>query len=95
MFCMLKKKKKIYPVFATKHNLNCEKQSISLMILNGEGWHFLAVKQLSVLLRGITSKNNGDVYSLNCVHSLQQKADVNHKKSYVKIEISVMLWCLL
>ena len=25
------------------------------MISNGEGWHYLAVKKLSALLRGITS----------------------------------------
>ena len=25
-----------------------------------EGWHYLAVKKLSALLRGITSKHHGD-----------------------------------
>ena len=29
-------------------------------------WHYLAVKKLSVLLRGITSKHHGDFYCLNC-----------------------------
>ena len=33
-----------------------------LMIPNREKWHYLAVKKLPVLLRGITSKNNGDFY---------------------------------
>ena len=34
-----------------------------------EGWHYLAVKKLSTLLRGITSKHHGDFYCLNCLHS--------------------------
>ena len=32
-------------------------------------WHYLAVRRLSALLRGITSNNNGDFYCLNCFHS--------------------------
>ena len=39
------------------------------MISNGEGWHYLAVKKLSPLLRGITSKHHGDFYCLNCFYS--------------------------
>ena len=30
------------------------------MISNGEKWHYLAVKNLSALLRGVTSKHNDD-----------------------------------
>ena len=43
MFCMLKKKK-INSVYVSKHNSDCERQVIFLMIPNGEGWHYLAVK---------------------------------------------------
>ena len=32
-------------------------------------WHYLAVKNISGLLRGITSNHNGDFYCLNCLHS--------------------------
>ena len=32
------------------------------MISNGEGWSYLAVKQLSALLRGMTSKHDNDFY---------------------------------
>ena len=32
-------------------------------------WHYLAVKSLSALFRGITSSNNGDFYYINCFHS--------------------------
>ena len=37
-------KEKICPVYVSKHNSNCEKQVILLMIPNGQGWHYLAVK---------------------------------------------------
>ena len=30
-----------------------------------EGWHYLAVRKLPTLLRGITSKHHGDFYCLN------------------------------
>ena len=46
MFYLLKKKK-IYPADVSKHDSNREKQVIILMIPNGEGWHYLAVKKLS------------------------------------------------
>ena len=67
MFCMLKKKK-VYPVYLSKHNSNPKKQVLLLMMPNGEGWHYLAVKKLSALLREVTSKTNGDFYCLNCLH---------------------------
>ena len=68
-----KKEKKIYPVYISKNNSNCEKQVILLMISNGEKWHYLAVKKLSALLRGITSQHHGDFYCLNCFHSFATK----------------------
>ena len=39
------------------------------MITDGKKWHYLAVRSLPALLRGITSSNNGDFYFLNCFHS--------------------------
>ena len=38
---------------------------------NNENWHYLAVKSISRLFRGITSNNNGDFYCLNCMHSFR------------------------
>ena len=32
-------------------------------------WHYLVLKRLSALYRGITSSNSGDFYCLNCLHS--------------------------
>ena len=36
-----------------EHKSNLEKKIIFIMIRNWEGWHYLAVKSLSALLRGI------------------------------------------
>ena len=49
------------PAYISKYNLNREKQMILLMIPNAEkeGWHYIAVKTLSALLNGITSKHKG------------------------------------
>ena len=41
----------IYPAYMSKYNLNSEKQIIILMIPNGEGWHYLAVKIIFVINR--------------------------------------------
>ena len=41
------------------------------MILNGKGWHYITLKKLSVLLRGITCKHHGNFYFLNCLHSFR------------------------
>ena len=38
------------------------------MITDGKKWHYLDVKSLSRLLRGITSNHAGDFYCLNCFH---------------------------
>ena len=46
-----------------------------------EVWHYLAVKKLSTLLRGITSKHHGDFYCLNCPHSFRTE---NKLKSHEK-----------
>ena len=52
------------------------------MVPNEEGWHYLAVKKLSALLRKITSKQDGDSYCLNFLHSFRTKNKLNsHKKS--------------
>ena len=59
----------MHPAYISKHNSNREKQVILLMSSNGDKFHYLAVKKLSALLRGITSKYHGDFYCLNCLYS--------------------------
>ena len=53
-------------------------------------WHYLAVKKLAALLRGITSKNNGDFYCLNWLHSFRTKNKLQLRKNYLKIMIFLM-----
>ena len=60
--------KRIRHAYKSKHNLSCEIQVILLMIADGKKSHYLAVKKLSTLLRGIKSKHDGDFYCLNCFH---------------------------
>ena len=77
----------------SKHNLNRENQVILLMITDGEKWHYLAVKSLSALLKGITSNHKGDFYCLNCFHSNSAKNKLenhynickNHDYCYVEM----------
>ena len=46
-----------------------KKKVILLMITDGKKWHYLAVKKLSALFRGVTSNHVGDFYCLNWLHS--------------------------
>ena len=50
------------------------------MITNRKKWHYLAVKKLFGLLRGITSKHNEDFYFLNCLYSYRSENKL--KKHY-------------
>ena len=73
--------KKIQLAYRSKNNLTCDKQVILLMITDGEKWHYLALKNLSGLLKGITSTNEKDFYCLNCFHSYRTKNKLEeHKK---------------
>ena len=85
--------KKIQLAYRPKYNLTCNKQIILLMITDGEKWHYLVVKNLSGLLRGLTSDHNADFYCLNCFHSYRTKNKLEaHKKicenhDYCHVEI--------
>ena len=51
------------------------------MITDGEKWHYIAVKRLSALFRGITGNNNRDFYCLNCFQSYTTENKLKkHKK---------------
>ena len=73
--------KKLHVAYKSKHNLNREKQVILLMINNGKNWHYLVVRNLSGLLKGITSNHKEDFYCLNCfcAYSTKNKLE-EHKK---------------
>ena len=60
------------------------------MITDSEKWHYLAVKSLSALFRGITRNNNGDFYCLNCFQSYTTKIDLKSIKTCARIMIIAM-----
>ena len=55
------------------------------MITDGTGkWHYLAIKSISGLLRGITSNHNGDFYCLNCFHSYRTANKLKNHETICK-----------
>ena len=51
------------------------------MITDREKEHYLAVKSISALFRGITSSHVEDFYCLNCFHSYRTKEKLKkHEK---------------
>ena len=61
--------KQIKAAYVSKYNNKRDIRVNLLMITNNNDWHYLAVKSISGLLTGITSKHNEDLYCLNCFHS--------------------------
>ena len=89
MSCMLKIT--IYILLLFQNITHREKQVILLMIPNGERWHYLTVKKLSALLRGITSQHHDDFFCLKCLDSLSTEKNLNCIKTYVNIKTIVTL----
>ena len=58
------------------------------MITNGENWHYLSVKSLSAILRGIISNHVGDFYYLNFFHSCSTNEKVCNGHDYCYVEIT-------
>ena len=67
--CVPNDSKDIRLAHKSEYNGKCEEQVILLMIGDSEKWHYLAVKNLPRLLRGISSNHVGDHYCLGCFHS--------------------------
>ena len=90
---MLYNTKNIRHAYKSKYNSTRENQVILLMITDGEKWHYIHVKSLSALFRGITSKHEGDFYCLNCFQSYttenklkkHKKICENHDYCYVEM----------
>ena len=73
--------RKIQVAYKSKQNLTCDKEVILLMITDDEKWHYLTVKNLPGLLRGITSSHKQDFYCLNCFRSYRTRNKLEvHKK---------------
>ena len=63
-------KKETCYAYISKYNHKRKNKVILLMITDdGKRCHYLAVRHLSALLRGISSSNNEDFCCLNCFHS--------------------------
>ena len=76
--------KEIRHVYKSKYNLKRKNLVILLMITDGKKWHYLAVKGLSALPRGITSKLDGEFYCWNCFHSYSTKNKLEKHKSLIE-----------
>ena len=73
--------KKINIAYKSKNNLARERQIVLLMISDGQKWHYLLVKNLSGLLREVTSNHKEYFYCLNCFHSYSTENKLEaHKK---------------
>ena len=73
--------KQINIAYKSKNNLTQKRQIILLMISDSQKWHYLVVKNLSRLLRGITSNHKEDFYCLNSFHSYRTENKLEaHKK---------------
>ena len=85
---------KLHLAYKSKYNLTREKQVILLMITDGEKWHYIAVKRLSGLLRGVTGNNYSDFYCLNCFHTyrtenkLEKRKKICENYDYCHVEMS-------
>ena len=67
----------IYSAYTSKHNLNHKNQIVIFMIPNGKGYYYYAIKKISALLRGITSKYVSYSDCLNCFHPFRTKDNDN------------------
>ena len=65
------------------------------MIIDGEKWHYLTVKNLPGLLRGRTSSHREDFYCSNCFHSYRTRNKLEARKKicenhdYCNVEIPI------
>ena len=63
------------------------------MITDDKKLHYVAVKKMSALFRGITPNNNGDFYCINCLHSyktekkLQRDENLRKNHNYCYVEM--------
>ena len=85
--------RKVQVAYKSKQNLTSDKQVILLMITDGEKWHYLVVKNLPGLLRGITSNRKENFYCLNCFCSyrtrnkLEAHKEICENHNYCNVEM--------
>ena len=94
------KQKEICPAYISNIDSNWG-EKILLIIQNEEKegreakseerWHYLEIKKLSTLFRGITSEYHGGFFAWIVFILLEQKIRLGLMKKFVKIKISVKL----
>ena len=91
---MLHNTKKIGHEYKSKYNSNRENQQVILLIItDGKKWHYLALRSLPELVKGITSKHDGDFYRLNyfraCTtkNKLERHIEVCENHDYFCVEM--------
>ena len=84
----------IRQAYISKHNKTCNIHANLLMITcETSNWHYLEIKSIPGLSRGVTSNHNGDFYCLNCFHSYTSEKKLrkherickNHDFSHLKM----------
>ena len=60
------------------------------MITDSKKWHYLTLKILPILVRGITPKHVWDFYCLNCFHWYSTEKNLKNIIMYTKIMTIVM-----
>ena len=76
------KEVEIRPIYISKFNKTREHHANLLMITNGtDKWHYITMKSIPALLRGVSSTHNDDHYCLNCFRSYRtEKKLKNHEQ---------------
>ena len=68
-----KSKERDKQAYISKYNSECLKQTVLLLITNGEKRRNFFMKILSGLFRDITSDHHGDYYCINCLIFIQDR----------------------
>ena len=80
--------------YVSKFNKTREHHANLLMITDGtDTWHYIAIKRIPALLRGISSTHDGDHCCLNCFHSYRteeklktyEELCINHNFALIKM----------
>ena len=82
IFYVTHKEIDIRPCYISKFNKTREHHANLLMITDGtDKWHYIAIKRIPALLRGVSSTHDGDHYCLNCFHSYRTEEKLKaHEK---------------
>ena len=84
----------IRPVYISKFNKTREHHENLLMITDAtDKWHYIAIRSIPSLLRGVSSTHQGDHYCLNCFHSYRTESTlkkheeicINNKFTLIKM----------